>query len=62
MIYATVVMLVGYVLFAYPAGNIASLFNTVERSAPTRARANDGPGILVHAVSQRAVALAAPDR
>lgn len=30
MIYATVVMLVGYVLFAYLVGNIASLFNTVD--------------------------------
>ncbi|MBL0323545.1 MAG: hypothetical protein IPP80_14470 [Ignavibacteria bacterium] len=53
-------MLVGYVLLAYLVGNIASLFNTVD---PLRQNTcNDGPGILVHAVSQRAVALAAPDR
>lgn len=30
MAYATVVMLVGYVLFAYLVGNIASLFNTID--------------------------------
>ncbi|HLP28026.1 MAG TPA: cyclic nucleotide-binding domain-containing protein [Candidatus Didemnitutus sp.] len=30
MMYATAVMLVGYVLFAYLVGNIASLFNTVD--------------------------------
>jgi len=30
MMYATVVMLVGYVLFAYLVGNIASLFNSVD--------------------------------